>query len=115
MLGETGNDLYNGNRGDDTLTETDASNDNDIMFGGNNTDNMRGGGGDDFVSGQEGNDTLVEGGEGIDDHRGGDGNDTINARDGLRDSLVSGGPGTDTCFFDPIDPRPRECEIQNPQ
>ena len=40
--------------------------------------------------------------------------DVINAQDGDPDNLVSGGSGLDTCFFDPIDPTPRSCEIQNP-
>jgi Ca2+-binding RTX toxin-like protein len=109
LAGETDNDTYFGDSGDDTLTEfegtTDAS--DDVMNDGNNTDTMRGAGGADELAGQAGDENLgspeavamfgglgndvlrggpgadaMAGEEGSDQHRGGLDNDFINAAAG---------------------------------
>jgi Ca2+-binding RTX toxin-like protein len=91
----------NGNRGNDTVTGTDAVNN---LSGGLGDDILRGGGGTDNLDGNEGNDTL-EGGAGDDYMSGRAGNDSVDGGAGGNDiaafTLPAGTPGT-IAFVDGI-------------
>lgn len=76
-----GNDLLNGNDGDDTLNGAGG---NDTLNGGNGLDRLVGGAGNDLLNGGSDADRLL----------GGTGNDVLNGDDG--DDSLNGGPGNDT-------------------
>ena len=65
---------------------------NDIIFGTQLDDDIRGGNGNDQLDGQDGNDTIT-GGAGVDTIFGGNGNDTITG--GADYDYISGGAGND--------------------
>ena len=97
IFGGTGDDLVDGQGGDD------------VLFGDEGDDTVIGGDGDDQVFGDEGDDT-VSGGDGADLIVGGAGNDVLDGGDGDDDIFVggmdvaSGGDGDDVFALDPTDP-----------
>jgi Ca2+-binding RTX toxin-like protein len=91
--GESGDDTYFGDRGNDNLNEGAAGSlstgGNDTMYGGNNTDQMIGGEGNDLLVGMAGDENLgnpeavaMHGGLGNDVLRGGPGDDAMNGNEG---------------------------------
>lgn len=88
-----GNDLLNGNDGDDTLSGAAG---NDTLNGGNGLDRLVGGTGNDLMNGGADADTLL-GGAGTDVANGDAGNDLINA--GAGNDTVNGGAGDDQIIW----------------
>jgi VCBS repeat-containing protein len=68
----------------------------DIIKGGNASDNINGGSGDDFIQGRAGGDFL-DGGDGNDEIQGNEGDDYI--RGGRGNDFIHGGTGTDTAVY----------------
>jgi Ca2+-binding RTX toxin-like protein len=66
---------------------------NDVLFGGDSSDNIYGEVGNDYLNGKDGDDKL-SGGEGDDTLKGGDGNDTLDGGAGI--DTLDGGAGNDT-------------------
>lgn len=83
LFGSNLADTLKGLKGKDTITGADG---NDVLFGGK---------GDDIISGGNGNDTIF-GGNDDDIISGGKGDDTLYVEDG--DDIVTGGKGTDTLY-----------------
>lgn len=81
------------------------------FYGGAGNDVLIGRGQPDYLDGGAGNDKIV-GGAGKDDLYGGPGNDLLDARDGHRDGVIDCGPGRkDKALVDPVDPKPKGCEL----
>ena len=77
--------------------ETEApSDDNTIVFGTTEADQVKGGGGDDLILGGGGDDIVI-GGAGNDSIRGGQGDDTLQG--GAGNDRLEGGPGIDVADF----------------
>ena len=101
FIGTNGNNVFNGNEGDDDAQGrggNDALNGNDgndSLLGENGNDVLSGGAGDDLLFGGAGNDTL-NGGTGADQMNGGAANDVYVVDDALDVVSEAGGSGTDT-------------------
>jgi Ca2+-binding RTX toxin-like protein len=93
LIGGSGADLIQGNRGDDSLN---GGSGNDTIFGGQGNDNIDAGTGNNFVQGNLGNDTIVAGASTASANTllGGQGNDLITG--GLGNDILSGDLGNDT-------------------
>jgi len=84
VLSADGNDILNGNGGNDTIY---GGSGNDVLSGGDGNDVLYGGPGDDQLFGGIGNNLMV----------GGPGDDTFHSEGGS--DLIDGGPGTNTVEF----------------
>ena len=112
IIGQNGNDLIEGDIGDDVLIGAGGFDTiiggvgNDAISGGLNADELVGGTGNDVITGErgadliygDGGDDFIWGGEGTDQIRGGGGNDYLDAgfNSGRRKEEVYGGDGNDT-------------------
>lgn len=101
---ELANGVFDGGDGGDIVTSKSESSfrvfghlglGNDLFFGGNGTDEVRGDNGDDTIYGNGGND-QIQGGDGFNTLFGGDGEDRIYG--GVNDEVISGGDGDDSLF-----------------
>ena len=84
--------------GADVENVVDGGGGDDFLVGSENADRLLGAGGSDRIFGRGGGD-VVTGGRGRDELRGGPGRDTLHARDGDRDRL-DGGSGRDRARID---------------
>jgi Ca2+-binding RTX toxin-like protein len=102
LIGDTGDDYFFGEAGDDTLDGwegddyLDGGSGDDSLLGYTGNDTLLGGSGKDTLSGEAGNDTLL-GGSGQDTLFGEAGNDYLNAFGGdlTEDDTLSGGSDAD--------------------
>ena len=95
--GKSGNDLIYGREGDDTI---DGGKGNDVIHGHDGDDTIYGGDLHDFIRGNKGDD-ILDGGKGRDVLMGGEGSDQLFGGDaGLNLDVLTGGEGNDYFYLD---------------
>jgi Ca2+-binding RTX toxin-like protein/subtilisin-like proprotein convertase family protein len=99
LLGSAGNDTFYGGLGNDTiygdnggLDDENATDNQNLIYGGDGVDTIYGSGDKDTIYGDAGND-IVDGNSGDDLIEGGDGNDDLSG--GLGGDIIHGGAGND--------------------